>query len=277
MHRILFTLGPITIYSYGTFLALAFFISTYLTLKRASKIGISPEAVVDLSILVVVFGLLGARIFYILTFHEYYFSQPKEIIKVWQGGLVFYGGFILATITAIIFLRRKKISIWKFADIAAPNISLGLAVGRIGCFLNGCCFGKISQKFGITFPCKDNSPVCLEQISLGLLQPGTQFSLPVIPSQLYSSLACLFIFLILVLLRDSRNLASYFSKREGMIFWLFLFFYSIFRFFIEESRFYETVFYLSRLTLSQLISLGLIFLSILAFIKLARLPRGPSF
>ncbi len=261
MHRIIFRLGPVTIYSYGVMVALAFFISTYMAWQNAARKGINPDKIIDASICILLSGLLGARIFYVLIYGDYYFSHPGEILKIWQGGLIFYGGFIFASLTAVIFLLKNKISVWKFADLTAPSVSLGLAIGRIGCFLNGCCFGRISEKFGLIFPCKENSPVCLEQISRGLIEPGSQFSLPVIPTQAYSSLFCLFIFVGLIILRDDKRFKKYAVKKDGMLFWFFIFLYGLFRFFIEKFRFYEANFYFFSLTLSQLISLGLVLLS----------------
>jgi len=273
MHRILFSRGPVTIYSYGTLVALAFLISTYLTWKKANSKGINPDKVIDASIYIVISGLLGARIFYVLIYRDYYLSHPADILKIWQGGLVFYGGFIFACLTVLLFLLKQKIPVWKFADLAAPNISLGLAIGRIGCFLNGCCFGRISQKYGITFPCKDNSPICVGQISAGLLKDGSKFSLPVIPTQFYSSLSCLFIFIVLAFLRDNKTLSGYTSNRDGFLFWFFVFLYSSYRFGIEKFRVYEANFYFFSLTLSQLISLSLMVISIGSLIILDRASR----
>ena len=261
MHRILFRLGPVTLYSYGVLVALAFLTATYLSWKKAAARGINPDKIIDASICILISGLAGARLFYVLIHHNYYFCCPGDILKIWQGGLIFYGGFICASLSTILFILKKKITVWKFSDLISPNISLGLAIGRIGCFLNGCCFGRISPRFGILFPCKDSSPVCLQQISSGFILPGRQFSRAVIPTQLYSSAAALFIFLILVILRDSRFFSRHQAKRAGWFFWLFVFLYGFFRFFIEKFRFYDATFYFFSLTFSQLISLGLILLS----------------
>lgn len=270
MYRILFCHGPVTVYSYGVLVALAFLVSTYLTWKGANRKGIDPDKIIDASIYIIISGLLGARIFYVLIYHNYYFSHPEDILKIWQGGLIFYGGFIFACLTTLFFLLKQKIHVWKFADLVAPNISLGLAIGRIGCFLNGCCFGRISERYGISFPCKDNSPVCIEQISAGLLKDGSKFSLSVIPTQLYSSLFCLFIFIVLAIFRDNNNLSRYTSNRDGFLFWFFVLLYSVYRFVIEKFRFCETNFYFFSLTLSQLISLGLIVVSIGSLVILNR-------
>ncbi|MEA3368902.1 MAG: prolipoprotein diacylglyceryl transferase [Candidatus Ratteibacteria bacterium] len=271
MYRILFRLGPVTLYSYGALVALAFLTATYLSWKKAAARGINPDKIIDACLCILVSGLAGARLFYVLIYHDYYFSYPLDILKIWQGGLIFYGGFIFASLSAIFFLLKQKIPVWKFADLIAPNISLGLAIGRVGCFLNGCCFGRITPGFGILFPCRDSSPVCLQQISSGLIEPGRRFSLPVIPTQLYSSAAALFIFLILVSLRDSKSFSRYQAKRTGWFFWLFVFLYGFSRFFIEKFRFYEANFYFFSLTLSQLISLGLILLSGVMLVILDRL------
>lgn len=270
MHRILFSWGPITIYSYGVLVASAFFISTYLAFKEAPKKGIDGNKIVDASVYIIISGLIGARLFYVLIFREYYLSNPLEILKVWEGGLIFYGGFIFAVIGALIFLARNKIPVWKFADLVAPYVSLGIAIGRIGCFLNGCCFGRISDKYGFVFPCREDSPVCFAQVSANLLEAGSPFSRPVIPTQLYSSAACLLIFIVLIVIRDNKNFKGGVLRKNGFLFWTFVFLYGLYRFIIERFRFYENDFYFFSLTLSQIISLVLIAVSIVGLIILKR-------
>lgn len=142
MQRILFSIGPINIYSYGLMLALAFFVGIYLTQRRADKEGIDKNKILDLGFYLLLSGILGARLFFIVINWQDYKENPLDILKVWEGGLVFYGGFILAFTVALYYLKKEKISFLKMLDIIAPSLALGISIGRIGCFLNGCCYAK---------------------------------------------------------------------------------------------------------------------------------------
>jgi phosphatidylglycerol:prolipoprotein diacylglycerol transferase len=260
MYRYLLKLGPVTLYSYGAMLALAFIAGTFLAAFRAKKQSIDRNRIIDLSLVIVISSLIGARLLFVALNLRFYKNNPFDIFKIWEGGLVFYGGFIFAFVSVVVFLKKNKLSVWKVADIFSAPLALGMAIGRIGCFLNGCCYGKVSQSFGVCFPAKDNPPAFVQQVFEGLI-PQTAFcSLAVLPTQLYESAACLLIFAAL--------LASEKKKRfDGFSFWFFVLFYSLFRFIIEYFRYYDPNFVLGAITVSQAVS---IFLFALALIALAK-------
>jgi phosphatidylglycerol:prolipoprotein diacylglycerol transferase len=217
MYPILFQLGRFHIYAYGSFIIVGFVITVFIaTLKiRKSKIKISFENVADLFFYTVLATLLGSRILFGLINFDVYRQRPLDLFKLWKGGLVFYGGFILAVIVALWYMRRHRLPIWKLADLISPLIALGLSFGRIGCFFAGCCYGKeTSLPWGIVF----KNPESLARLNV-----------PLHPTQLYDAANGLAIFFLL----------TWWEKRktfDGQIFLLFLFFYSIIRFFIEIFR-----------------------------------------
>ncbi len=248
MHRILLKLGPFTIYSYGVMLALAFIIGTLFAERRARKQGYPKDSIVDLSLWILVSSVSGARLLFVLINWDYYRNNILESFKIWEGGLVYYGGLIAGFLAAVFYLQRKRLALWRTADILAPSLALGEAIGRIGCFLNGCCYGSVSEKGGVCFPGAGDPPVFVQQLRDGLLLPGAAHSLPVIPAQLYASAGSLMIFFILL---KAARLKIF----DGFLFWLFILLYSFARFVIEGIRYYESNFFLfGTITISQGIS-----------------------
>ena len=247
MHRILFSIGSFSIYSYGAFLALAFIIGIFLAMKEAKKSRENPERILDLSLYVIIGVLVGGRLAYVLTNFNYFMNNPIKILYFRQGGLSFLGAFLLAFLFGCWYLKKNKLSVWKYADIATPSIALGYAIARIGCFLNGCCYGIISEKYGIRFPSLNMPPAYLQQLKDGLITSGSTYSLPLIPTQIYSSLYGLLLFFIILRLKK-------YKKYDGYIFFNFLILYSIFRFIVEFFRFYEnSVMIFNFLTITQFV------------------------
>ncbi len=162
-------------------------------------------------------GIIGARLAYVITYWKDEFAgQPlSEIFAIWHGGLVFYGGFIGATVAAMIYLRWKKLPLWKIADVLAPSIALGSVFGRTGCLLNGCCYGRASDlPWAISFPA-DNP-----------LHPPTT---PVHPTEIYDALLNLGLYFFLAWLFRRK-------KFDGQIFATFLLCYAVTRSFVEYFR-----------------------------------------
>ncbi len=226
MQPIICKIGPFNVYSYGLMLAVAFFISSTLARKEAKRQGIDPEMIFNLLFIVFVFGILGARIFYVIENFGYYSKNPAEIIFLQHGGLAWFGGLIFGTIIGIVYLKKEKLALYKVLDLVAPFVALGQAFGRIGCLLNGCCQGRESV-FGIYFQTHDAI---------------------LIPTQAYSSLLLIIIYVFLRLLQKSKRLA-------GEIFFAYLMLYSVKRFFIEFWRADNPEVY-HGLTLFQLLSAG---------------------
>lgn len=202
------TIGPFTIYSYGLTLVAAFLVSAYLASKEAKKQKINPDEIYNFSFLALFSGIIGARTFFVVEHLSFYLENPIEIVKLQNGGLSWFGGLFLGAAVSIIYLNYRKLPVLKILDLFAPYIALGHAIGRIGCLLNGCCFGKETQSFGIFLP-------------------GHEHLL--IPSQIYSSLALIFIFVFLRFLQEKPH-------KQGAIFLVYLLLYSFKRFFIEFLR-----------------------------------------
>ncbi len=225
MHPILFKIGAIQVYSYGAMLAAAFLTVALLARRRAAALGMDADAILDLCLWLIVSGLIGARLFFIILNLDYYRQNPAEIPMLWKGGLVWYGGLIAAIAAGIIYLKIKKMPLLKTGDLMMPYVALGQAIGRIGCFLNGCCYGKAAPPgFGVTFDAAQGS---------------------VYPTQLYESAAMFIVFLIL-----RRR-----TPKDGGTLFLYLMFYSALRFCIEYIR-GDNPFILMGLTVSQLISIA---------------------
>jgi len=215
MHPILFQFGSIKIYAYGFFIAVGFILALVFAVRRARREGIPFENVVDLFFYTVLSAFLGARILFVLINFDDYRQNPLHIFRLWEGGLVFYGGLIPAALVAFLYMRRRRLPAWKLADLISPLITLGLFFGRIGCFLAGCCYGKeTSLPWGVVFKNPE---------SLALL------NVPLHPTQLYDAANGLAIFLFLNWMQKRKTF-------DGQIFWLFLFLYSITRFLIEIFR-----------------------------------------
>jgi len=256
MYRILFTIGSFPIYSYGMMIALAFIIGIFLAMKEAKRIGENPERILDGSLYVILGGLLGGRLGHVVFYLDYYLKNPIKILYFRQGGLAFLGGFILAFILGSWYILRNKLSFWKYTDIVAPSLALGIGIARIGCFLNGCCFGLVSEKYGLKFPALNMPPVYLQQLKDGLIASGSPLTLPVIPTQIYSSLYSFLIFFILLWIKK-------YKKYDGFLFLNFLVLYSISRFIIEFFRFYDNnIKVFGFLTITQTILIGVILVSL---------------
>ncbi|MCK5099037.1 MAG: prolipoprotein diacylglyceryl transferase [Desulfobacteraceae bacterium] len=215
MHPILLKIGSITLYTYGFFVALGFFTAIIMSRIFAKKNNIDPQTMTDLIFTILISALIGARLMYVIINFAYYRNDLISVFKLWDGGLVFYGGFIASVIGSYIFIRIKKLNLLKTADMIAPGIALGHAVGRVGCFFAGCCYGKTCSKpWAVTFSNSDS-----------LAPLGVHLH----PTQLYSVFSNLSIFLILLLIYKMK-------KFHGQVFFSYLLIYSIFRSYIETFR-----------------------------------------
>lgn len=240
MHRILLQFSFFTIYSWGLAIAIGFGVAILYFLSALKKEHIPPGFIMNLLVGIVLFAILGGRVFHVLINLHYYVFRPGGIIRLWEGGMVLYGGLIFSLAFSIYYIRRYNLPFGKIADSATPAIAFGLTIGRVGCFLNGCCYG-VPSGFGFVFP--PTSPA-------GLMFPGQTL----FPTQLISSLNLLIMGLILHLFRK-RDI-----NRHKLL-PLFLIFYSIHRFFIEFVRGDTFPFFLN-LTLFQIISIILIIFSL---------------
>jgi phosphatidylglycerol---prolipoprotein diacylglyceryl transferase len=188
------------------------------------------------------------------------------VLKLWRGGLAYYGGFIFAVAFAYYFVNKHKLGWWKTADLASPGIMLGLFFGRLGCFLNGCCYGKpTSSAFGVVFP--PGASVWRAQVKAHLIGPGSD-ALPVHPAQLYESAACFVIFLILYFVVRPRRRAF------GQVFAAMLILYAIARSLCEIFRDDDRGVLFGFLSTSQLISVPLLVGGVALLVWLERRRRA---
>jgi phosphatidylglycerol---prolipoprotein diacylglyceryl transferase len=228
MHPILFQIGPITIYSYGVMLATAVVICAWLLSRDAKKLGIGHETIYDLMLWTVAGGIIGARLFYVAISWEYFSSQWMEIFLIYKGGLAWQGSFVGGVVGGVLFARRRALSLRPLTDIVAPYIALGQSIGRVGCFFNGCCFGRHFD-FGIYFP--------VHQDKLH-------------PTQLYEVGLLALIFFVLKHLQQRKH-------PSGSIFAWYLLLAGLERFTVEFWRADHVTTFLG-LSMAQFISLGLV-------------------
>jgi phosphatidylglycerol:prolipoprotein diacylglycerol transferase len=217
MCPILFHFGSFRIYAYGFFIAVGFVTAALLAVLkiRKSTSEVSFENIVDLFFYTVLSGWIGSRILFVLVNFDVYRENPTQIFKLWEGGLIFYGGLILAVIVAFWYMKWHRLPIWKLADLISPLIALGLFFGRIGCFFAGCCYGKeTSLPWAVVF----RNPDSLARLNV-----------PLHPTQLYDAANGLVIFFFLSWMEEKKAF-------DGQIFCLFVFLYAITRFFIEIFR-----------------------------------------
>lgn len=224
----IFSIGAIHIRWYGIFAALTALTTYVLLSKRAPKYGIKADHAAELLMTCVIAGIAGARLEYVRRFWGDYFpADIWGIFRIWEGGLVFQGGFILAAIAVFILCKCHKWQVGAIGDLMAPVIPAGHAVARIGCLLNGCCFG-LPWSCGIHYPAGGNS-VLQSQILNGQLPADAVAPLPVLPVQAIETLWCLAVAGIL-----------YFAERKkllgGLRFFLYVLLYCVGRFALEFLR-----------------------------------------
>ena len=241
MHPILFRIGDWPVYSYGVLLALAYLAGLQLAVVRARRAGLDSTKVMDLGIYLIIAALVGAKLMLIAVDFQYFRSQPRELLSLVRAGGVFYGGLIAAFFVALWLLRRYGLPVWKTGDLIAPGIALGHIVGRMGCLLAGCCYGRPAEvAWAMTF----TDPVAAANV-------GTPLDLPLHPTQLYDAGAELVILIfLLVFERKGRPF-------PGRTFWLYMLLYAISRFVVEIYRGDERG-WLAGLSTSQFVSVVLV-------------------
>jgi phosphatidylglycerol:prolipoprotein diacylglycerol transferase len=195
------TLGPFALHTYGLLVAIGFLAAILLVLRGARREGLPAEPVLDLAFATVLASIVGARLMYVLFNRAEYAADPLRVFKLWEGGLVFHGGLLLAIPVCWVMIRRAGLPVWRTADVFAPGIALGQAIGRIGCFAAGCCYGcETTGPWGVVF----TDPEALAPLHT-----------PLVPVQLIASLSGWVILAVLLLWRRRR-------AAEGQIFWLYL-------------------------------------------------------
>jgi phosphatidylglycerol---prolipoprotein diacylglyceryl transferase len=238
---IAFQLGPLQVHWYGVIIGLGIALGLYLAISESKRLGLHPDTFVDLLVWAIPIAILSARAYYVIFEWDYYSQNPGDIIKVWNGGIAIHGALIGAVITAIVFAKMKDISFWKLADIAAPSIILGQAIGRWGNFMNQEAHGgEVTRTFleNLYLP-----QFIIDQMYIN----GTYYH----PTFLYESLWNIAGFVLLLVLRRKVNL------RRGELFLSYVIWYSIGRLFVEGMR-TDSLMLTEYLRMAQVISIVLI-------------------
>jgi len=266
MYPVLFDLdfgrfGRFTVGTYGLFYALGFLLALRLAVSLARREGIDSARIVDLGIVALLAGFLGAKLtLYVIDF-RYYLAHPIEIVRNLRSAGVFYGGFALAAAAGAVYVRRYRLPLARVADIVAPPLALGQGIGRIGCLMAGCCYGRTCDlPWAITF--SDPSAFQLTGVPLGV---------PLHPTQLYHALADFLILGITLWLLKRRRF-------EGQVFWMYVLLYAILRAVVEVFRGDSArgVFFGGNVSTSQIIALPAALLAAFMLLRLGRRSRDAA-
>ena len=252
MFRTILDFGAVGIRSYGVMLAIAFWVGIELSARIARKRGYEPLVIVDLGLVILLSSVVGSRFLYVISHLSDFHGDFWSVFKVWEGGLTFYGGLVAAVVIGILYLKKRKLPVAEITYILAPQIALGVAIARVGCFLNGCCFGKTSElPWACAFPADS-------------LAGSVMHGLELHPVQIYAAIANLIIAILLWRLLK-KNLPA------GSVFASLLVFYGAWRFVIDFWRYYEDELLLGggvhRMTWNQVVSIILIIVGIVLYYR----------
>jgi phosphatidylglycerol---prolipoprotein diacylglyceryl transferase len=243
-------LGPFTLHTYGMLVALGFLAALAVVMRGAKREGLPSEPVLDLAFVAVLAAIVGSRLLYVLFNLREYLAEPLRILKVWEGGLVFHGGLLLAIPACLLLVRRSNLPAWATADLFAPAIALGQSIGRLGCFAAGCCYGA-----------PWDPPFCVTFTHPESLAPH---NVPLFPSQLFGFASGLAVFGVLVVYRRRR-------QAPGQVFWLYLVLASLARVAEDLFRGKEAkMSILPWLSATQAISLALAVVALVLFVSFGR-------
>ncbi len=255
----------IPIYGFGIMLVLAFLTAPALAWRRARREGLDGDVILDMAFWIFVSGLIGARAFYCIQYWGRDIHNIWEALQYWRGGIVFYGSIVGGAIGFFGYRFFYPFPIRPYLDAIAPSIAIGSFFGRLGCFLNGCCYGDAcTLPWAVSFPSR--SPAWDHQVGLHLIDVESLRSIPVHPTQIYSALDGLVLFILLMAYYPLR-------RRDGEVMGLLMLTYPITRFLIEFLRNDEGAFY-AGLTISQNISLLLLLGGVLYWAWIWWLPRS---
>ncbi len=176
MKNDLFSLGPLTIHSYGLMIALGFLLCVVMGMYRAKKLGLNAEAILDIALLGIAAGFAGAKLLYVAVEFPAFLQNPARVLG--SEGFVVYGGIIAGVCSAIVYCHVKKLVFLDYFDLAAPSIALAQGFGRIGCFLAGCCYGRETELwFGVVFPPNPFAPAGVKLLPTQLFSSAGDFVL----------------------------------------------------------------------------------------------------
>jgi phosphatidylglycerol---prolipoprotein diacylglyceryl transferase len=251
----LFHLGPIHLRSYGAMMAIAFLVGTWLALREARRLALDEDNLVNVILITLIASICGARALYVVEHLGEFRREWGDVFALWQGGLTLYGGIAAGAFAGIAMARRMGMPRWVVADALTPSLAIGTMFGRVGCFLNGCCYGHpTTVPWGVKFP-----PGSFASLEFG--------DTPVHPSQLYNAAAGLLLFAVLWALRRR-------FRTPGVMFWTFIIAFAVARLGIDMTRAYEADAMILRgaveLTESQGTSIVMVLFATLMIVRLRR-------
>lgn len=211
-------LGGKSLHTYGLMVALGFLFGMIYVRRESRRVGLNEDQVMDLFFYLAVAGLVGSRILYVMVSVDDFWSDPMVFFRVWEGGLVFQGGVIGSLLVAVFYIRKHKLPFYLCADTFVPALSLGHALGRLGCFFAGCCYGKqcgLYDAFCLVFPHNPDT----------VAPPG----IPLMPTQLMESFGEFMLFGFLIFYRWRKPF-------DGAVFLMYLMTYSVLRSIVEVFR-----------------------------------------
>jgi phosphatidylglycerol:prolipoprotein diacylglycerol transferase len=235
MHPVAFQLGPFTVHWYGVLVALGFLAGLWTAGCRAPLSGIASEKILDIGPWLIVGAIVGARVLYVISFWDEEFARAPitHVFMIQKGGLVYYGGLIGSSLAYIIYAVVRKLPFWRVADILAPSVALGYVFGRLGCLMNGCCYGKVCKlPWAVHFP-----------------ETHSTHGQAVHPTQIYDSLLNLLLYAALAWLYRRK-------KFDGQVFGFYLVGFAITRSTVEFFRGDYPSYYAGWITPAHLVSVG---------------------
>ena len=239
LNPIAFSLGPIDVHWYGIIIGSGLALALFLAIREGNRRGLPNDTFADLMLWAIPIAIISARIYYVVFEWKYYIKHPIEAPQIWNGGIAIHGALIGAVITTYVFSKKRGISFWKIADIAAPSIILGQAIGRWGNFMNQEAHGReVTRTFLENLHLPD---FIINQMYID----GTYYH----PTFLYESIWDFVGFILLILLRRV-------NFRRGELFLSYVIWYSIGRFFVEGMRTDSLM--LGSLRMAQTISIALV-------------------
>lgn len=220
----------IPLHTYGVLVAGGFLVAMTLAGRAAERAGLSREKVLDLSFGILVAAMIGSRVLFIIVNWDEYAHDLTGIFEFWKGGLVFYGGFLGAVLFSLWYMRKHEMSFFAYADALGPTVAIGQALGRLGCFSAGCCWGgACDAHFPLAARFPPESLAYQSQASTHLIAPGAATTLPIHPTQLYEALGCALLFLFLTFWRSRKRF-------NGELLALYLMLYAPLRALVEIFR-----------------------------------------
>ncbi|MBI4775696.1 MAG: prolipoprotein diacylglyceryl transferase [Deltaproteobacteria bacterium] len=238
------------LHSWGVFVALGFLVGFELSVREARRNGLDVRLIRNLYAWSMVAAIVGSRGLFVFLYPDFFASHPFEVLRIWKGGMVFSGGLAAALAVGFIYMRRVRLNEWMVADIVAPGIALGDAIGRIGCLCAGCCYGKPTElPWAIVFD-----------------HPGSMApqGIPLHPTQIYTSVTSFITFVVLWVFSKQK-------KWDAQVICLFLILHGAVRMVLESFRddFRGEMFY-GLMTTTRLVTLGLMAAGVLVWVRFRR-------